>query len=281
MNTPQIPRSPVFEAQQAARYDRQSQIRTYEEQHGCRLVVLLGKILPYVPLFMEEVLYNANPEQDLHMILDTQGGDGETALRLIRQAQSRCKEFTVIVPDQAKSAGTLIALGADHIYMGPTSDLGPIDPQIVVDAAKPDDLYPARSIINAVGEAEKRVQSNPQTYPLHAALLGDITALIVQRARDGIARADDQLEEALGCASRDPETVKELVAKLRDPLIKEPRIHAMTVSTELAKGFGLPVREFNPSESQWREIWRLWVKYRVANIVFAVEGQFASQIIYR
>ncbi|WP_419949131.1 SDH family Clp fold serine proteinase [Candidatus Palauibacter sp.] len=56
-------------------------------------------------------------------------GDGNSALHLVRQAQSRCTELTVIVPDQAKSAGTLFVLGAHHIVMGPTSDLGPVDPQ--------------------------------------------------------------------------------------------------------------------------------------------------------
>jgi hypothetical protein len=37
----------------------------------------------------------------------------------------------VIVPDFAKSAGTLIALGADSIVMSDTSELGPIDPQVI------------------------------------------------------------------------------------------------------------------------------------------------------
>ena len=77
----------------------------------------------------EETLYDANPDENLHVMLRTLGGDGETALRLVRQAQSRCKELTVIVPVEAKSAGTLFVLGADRVLMGPTSDLGPIDPQ--------------------------------------------------------------------------------------------------------------------------------------------------------
>ena len=81
-----------------------------------------------VALF-EETLYDTNPDENLHVMLCTLGGDGETALRLVRQAQSRCKKLSVIVPDQAKSARTLFVLGADRILMGPTSDLGPIDPQ--------------------------------------------------------------------------------------------------------------------------------------------------------
>jgi membrane-bound ClpP family serine protease len=34
------------------------------------------------------------------------------------------------VPRQAKSAATLIAIGADEIHMGPLGELGPIDPQL-------------------------------------------------------------------------------------------------------------------------------------------------------
>lgn len=127
----------------------------------------------------------------------TPGGDGETALRLIRQIRSRRRELTVIVPDQAKSAGTLFALGADKIYTGPTSDLGPIDPQFMLPGGS--SLAAAKAIIAAVEEAERRVQQNPQTCPLHASLLGDITALMVQQARDALERTDGQLREALAC----------------------------------------------------------------------------------
>ncbi len=38
--------------------------------------------------------------------------------------------FRIIVPDMAKSAGTLMTFGADQILMSDTSELGPIDPQI-------------------------------------------------------------------------------------------------------------------------------------------------------
>jgi membrane-bound ClpP family serine protease len=47
-----------------------------------------------------------DPQQNLHLLLDTPGGDGETAIRVVRSAQARCRELTVIVPNQAKSAGT-------------------------------------------------------------------------------------------------------------------------------------------------------------------------------
>lgn len=166
-------RTPLYEAEHAARYERQALIREYQEAHGCRLVVMRDVVFPRcVPLF-EETLFDADPEQDLHVLLGTPGGDTETALRLIRQAQSRCRQLTVIVPDRAKSADTLFVLGADTIYMGPTSDLGPVDPQFQLSNGS---LAAARAIIAAVDRAEKSIQQDPTTYPLHAALLSDRTS---------------------------------------------------------------------------------------------------------
>jgi hypothetical protein len=39
-------------------------------------------------------------------------------------------QFEVIVPHMAKSAATLICFGASCIHMGPTAELGPVDPQV-------------------------------------------------------------------------------------------------------------------------------------------------------
>jgi ClpP class serine protease len=41
------------------------------------------------------------------------------------------QKLRVIVPNIAKSAATLFALGADEILMGYLSELGPIDPQVL------------------------------------------------------------------------------------------------------------------------------------------------------
>jgi ClpP class serine protease len=64
----------------------------------------------------------------------------------------------VIVPDFAKSAATLMAIGAHRILMGPASDLGPIDPQFQF----PDgSLVAAKDVIAAVDDATKEGPSRP------------------------------------------------------------------------------------------------------------------------
>jgi ClpP class serine protease len=49
---------------------------------------------------------------------------------MIRSMHSRCRELTVVLPDMAKSAATLMCIGADKIIMGLGGDLGPVDPTV-------------------------------------------------------------------------------------------------------------------------------------------------------
>jgi len=88
-------------------------------------------------------------------------------------------------------------------------------------------LVAAKSIIAAVKEAETRIEKNPHTYPLHTSLLSDINGLMVQQAREAIARAGDQLREALSCASSrtNPEQIETLAETLHSTLIDETQSH--------------------------------------------------------
>ena len=134
--------------------ERQRQIRAYENLTHTRLVVLIGYLETFSITFFEDLLIDVDPGDDLHLLLDTPGGDGESAIRLVRQAQSRCRELSVIVPDRAKSAGTILALGAHRIVMGPTSDLGPIDPQFLYSDGR---IAAAKAILAAFDRAERQV----------------------------------------------------------------------------------------------------------------------------
>ena len=273
-------RSPFYEAQNATRYQRQALIRDYEVTYSARLVVLIDFLFPESITLFEETLYGANTDEDLHMLLATPGGDGETAIRLVRQAQSRCRNLTVIVPDQAKSAGTLLALGANEILMSATSDLGPVDPQLRL---RDGTFAAGKTIISAVEDAEERIEESPATFPLHVALLENVTALDVQEAREGIARSEDQVIEALSSnGERMPEQVTELAELLREPLINRPQSHGAIISAADAVALGLPVRDIDPGDPQWQAIWRLWTRYvafgQPAIGVRVYESRDASQI---
>lgn len=238
--------------------------------------MLVDVIFPELITIFEELISDADPAEDLHIILDTPGGDGETAVRIARSAQARCRELTVIVPNQAKSAGTLLVMGAHHILMGPTSDLGPVDPQFPM-PGRPG-LYSAKDLLAAVEHAEEAIEKNPESYPLHVSLLADFTAVMVEQARSGLERSDDLVKEALRSQpDRTEREVAEVAGALKERLIDLPRDHGAIFDAAAAKEAGLPILIADPRGDQWQAVWRLWTKYFDLNC-YACEGHLASQI---
>ncbi len=64
------------------------------------------------------------------LMLETPGGDADSAFRIARCLGSRYKKFTVIVPGWCKSAGTILCLGANELVISDRGELGPLDVQI-------------------------------------------------------------------------------------------------------------------------------------------------------
>ncbi|MDX6439024.1 MAG: hypothetical protein QOF45_1607 [Gaiellaceae bacterium] len=164
---------------------------------------MIDAILPYSVTPFEELIYDNRPDRDIHL-----------------------------------SAGTLLALGAHWILMGPASDLGPIDPQFRF----PDgSLVAAKDMIAAVDDATEKVQDAPATYPIHAALLSDVSAPMVQQARSELLRTCDLLEEARASnPDRTRAQVASLKKKVRVPLIQRPKTHAAIFNVSDAQRVGLP-----------------------------------------
>lgn len=66
----------------------------------------------------------------IDVYLETPGGSGETAEEVARFLHNKFKEVNFVIVGEAKSAGTILALSGDNIYMSETGSLGPIDAQV-------------------------------------------------------------------------------------------------------------------------------------------------------
>lgn len=274
-------RTPLFAASQAGRYARQQLIKTYEETTNANLIVMIDQVFHRGITLLEELLLGLDTSKELHLLLSTPGGDGEVAVRLVRSMQARCTKLTIIVPDMAKSAGTIMCLGADEILMAPHSDLGPVDPQFQVGNS----LVGAKEIVAAVETAERRVSEQPNSFPLYSGLLADVNMLMVEQAKAAMERSTVLIDEALQCRSEDlgdGERAR-LVEALRKPLIDDLTAHSATVGPKMAQNIGLPVRVADVSCAEWEIIWGLWARYFEtgcwpAGPVAVYEGHLASQI---
>lgn len=104
-------------------------------QMGKYLVLFLFDEADSISHFHADRLYSAasalrDNKKDILLIVQSRGGSIEPAYLVSKALKKLSKDrFVAAVPRRAKSAATLICLGADEIHMGVMSELGPIDPQ--------------------------------------------------------------------------------------------------------------------------------------------------------
>ena len=70
------------------------------------------------------------PNNNISLVLYTRGGSTLAAWNLANLIRMFCDDFEIIVPQKARSAGTLMCLGANRIVMTKQATLGPIGPTL-------------------------------------------------------------------------------------------------------------------------------------------------------
>jgi hypothetical protein len=74
---------------------------------------------------------NENPSiNEIDVIIESPGGSADDAYRIIRTLRKNFEKVNIIVPFWAKSAATLLALGATTIIMDEFGEFGPLDTQL-------------------------------------------------------------------------------------------------------------------------------------------------------
>jgi ClpP class serine protease len=91
--------------------------------------------------------------KELDLVLETPGGSGEVAEDLVKAMRGQYQDVAVIVPGYAKSAGTIMAMAADEILLGPHSGLGPIDAQIFYQGKR----FSADALLEGMEKIKKEV----------------------------------------------------------------------------------------------------------------------------
>lgn len=157
---------------------------------------------------------NAKHNKDVVLFLLSRGGSIEPAYQISKLCKSFAKKkFIAVVPRFAKSAATLIAIGADEIHIGPLGQLGPIDPQL--------GGLPALG----VSQALQRIASVAQAYPGSAEMFAHYLrlALTVEQIGycDRIAESAVQYAERLlltkaSLNAKAPTIARELVHEYKD-----------------------------------------------------------------
>ena len=112
--------------------DFQNDLNTLANERERPVVLIDGNMDDFVKDYATVMArLAAGKDKRLSVLLSSPGGSGPAAYRMILYMRQYADNIEVLVPFEAKSAATLFCLGADTIYMGRESELGPLDPQIL------------------------------------------------------------------------------------------------------------------------------------------------------
>lgn len=210
-----------------------------------------------VPLYKQ--LKEIGPTPKIDLVLHSYGGTVDTPYKVVMLIREFCEEFSIIVPYVAKSAASMLVLGADEVIMGPLSELGPIDPLVKHPVYK-DILVPVQAVWHCFDYLQRSITTSsdpevasflatPMLNKLDPWLIGDYEKTI---------KASRQYAEILMSNymfKNSPERIESVARTLTEGYFS----HGYPIGHKEAKKLG-----FNVTKAQgelWDIIWRLYLSY--------------------
>ncbi|MCB9694497.1 MAG: hypothetical protein H6736_22025 [Alphaproteobacteria bacterium] len=219
-----------------------------------------------VPELLAQLQHLPGNAKALDLLIASQGGDPTVAWRIVSLLRERVESFSVLVPQAAFSAATLLALGADEIVMHPHANLGPVDPQITVarppanGTAGPGDAirFGSEDLDALLDFARERVglRDQDQLVRVFEMVCGEVGTVPV-----GVASRSSSLSMTMGekllLTHMKDDTDHEKARAIAQALNKNYFHHGYPVSRSEAKELGLKV-VYPPTDVE-KLLWEIWL----------------------
>ena len=228
----------------------------------------LSSIMPQdVDAIMDLVNIASKKGKKIYLILESFGGDGNVAEKLIGVFRTTFSDgFYVIIPNNAKSAATMLALGSDKIIMGINSELGPIDPQIQVQLPSGQVQYvPAKSITGAVEKVKKEVGANEKLASVYYPILQQIRPEQLKFCEDAIKFSTAFAERWLDKGCMKGKNKKDINTAVEELTTGDRfNMHGSVINFEEAKRMGLNVEMWKIEENKWKLVWQYYLRVKAS-----------------
>ena len=219
---------------------------------------------------LANVLLEFGDVKTLNLVLESPGGDGTQVEKFVALCRNQCERFRVIIPNEAKSAATLVALGADQIVMGPTSELGPIDAQIPVNISGFPRYMSAQSFVDArdntllaIDERKRTGQDIDGQLQLLSTLDLPFIAECERLMEFGRDVGEQLLSKHMFAADPDPAgKAKSVVANFSSVAVH--KVHGRLINGPMAKTLGLNVQSCGRSDPFWKLVMEYYQRARVS-----------------
>lgn len=244
---------------------------------------------------LEEVLHNSRMEDgiELVLILNSPGGEALPAERIVNICRSFSgNNFSVIVPKMAKSATTMICLGARKIGMSKTSELGPIDPQFPIEDEQGRIIkyLAAHEIIESYRDLMSKANKTKGRLEPFLQQLARFDARDIRRIVSAQELSESIAITLLRSGIMNGSTVKEVKNKIKpflDP--RYTKVHGRPIYHDLAQKCGLNIELYDLNSPVWQLVWQLYVKLdyvvsshniHVAKIIESSEDSYTAPLPY-
>lgn len=259
-------KTPMYTATNAARYHRQSIIRDIEAKVERKLLCYVaGKGAQIdrddVAGFVD-MLHNVTTGESVDLLLHTPGGNIDAAEKLITIVRSAVGDegwLRVIVPDFAKSAGTLIAIGANSIVMSDVSELGPIDPQVWLKDEQGNEIcHSVLGYLDAYKEHADALRKTPDD-PVARMMLDKFNPIVLRKFEAIRDRARMLAENQL---KRRGAAYSKIAGELMNT--RRWQSHGQMIGWQDAAELGLQIDYLSGSDPIWHRYWELHCLQRLA-----------------
>ncbi len=225
---------------------------------------------------LESLMQKIDLSKGFALLISSAGGLGLAAERIINICRnySGTGKYFAIVPSKAKSAATMICMGASKILMGQTSELGPIDPQITITLDNHTRNYSAHNIKQSYFKLLKQAEQTHGNLEPFLQQLSNYNPMDIEQLNSAIELSEDiaiRYFKSGMMSNMDETEIRDKIQYFLTPQIT--KTHGRPIYFNEAINCGLSIETLKPKTKLWENIYELY--YRLNNFV----NKFSSKVI--
>jgi len=216
---------------------------------------------------LEGILQKMDLSQGLALVINSPGGDGLAAERIINICRnySLTSDYWAIVPGKAKSAATMITFGASKIIMSKTSELGPIDPQLIEEeengAIK---RFSAVNVVESYNDLFNRAVKEKGKLEPYLQQLANYDEREIKEFKQAISLAEDIATRTLKSGMMEGKNEKEIRKEIELFLSpKQTKTHGRAISMKEGVDCCLNIEECDLNSELWKLLYELYIRTNV------------------
>lgn len=198
----------------------------------------------------------------LDLVINTSGGNVTAVRKLLQILHAATAHLTILVPYKARSAGTILCLGAHSVVLTPLAELSPIDPQmkgVGIQVGRPAQLS-SEDIVSFRAMAQHWFDIRGEEHAL--SLLKILCERMFPPSLTQFFRAEQLVRQVAleALCFQLPDAHAQARQHIVDQLINGYADHSYPLTCSDLRELGLQVAEALPEEE--RLLWSLWKQSR-------------------